>query len=73
VPPLGRDFARFWFGDSVSLVGSEVTHLAMSLLAVVALGASAGEMGVLRAVQFVPPVRLPRCLPSAVSPASSAH
>ena len=51
---LGRNFLKLWFGQSVSLVGSEVTQLAMPLLAVLVLGASASEMGVLRAVQFAP-------------------
>ncbi len=51
---LFSDFRKLWLGQSVSLVGSEVTLIAMPLLAVVALGASPGEMGVLRAVQFMP-------------------
>ncbi|HEY3060660.1 MAG TPA: MFS transporter [Chloroflexota bacterium] len=51
---LGRDFAKLWAGQSVSLIGSEVSLLAMPLLAVLVLGASPGEMGVLRAVQFAP-------------------
>jgi MFS family permease len=51
---LDRDFLKLWVGQSVSLVGSEVTGLAMPLLAAIVLGASAGEMGVLRAVQFAP-------------------
>lgn len=49
-----RDFLKLWVGQSVSLLGSDVTLLAMPLLAVLVLGASPGEMGVLRAVQFVP-------------------
>ncbi len=51
-----RDFLKLWVGQSVSLVGSEVTLLAMPLVAVLALGASASEMGILRALQFAPEV-----------------
>jgi hypothetical protein len=48
------EFLKFWVGQSVSLVGSEVSQLAIPLLAVLSLGASPGEMGVLRAVTFAP-------------------
>src|SRR5439155_23084782 len=34
-----RDFLKLWVGQSVSLLGSEVTLLAMPLLAVLVLGA----------------------------------
>jgi hypothetical protein len=53
-PHRSPDFLKFWVGQSVSLVGSEVSQLAMPLLAVLSLGASPGEMGVLRAVTFAP-------------------
>jgi MFS family permease len=49
-----RDFLKLWAGQSISLLGSEVTLLAMPLVAVLVLGASPVEMGFLRAVQFVP-------------------
>src|SRR6266516_1365394 len=48
------EFLKFWVGQSVSLVGSEVSQLAIPLLAVLSLGANPGEMGVLRAVTFAP-------------------
>ncbi|HET6318049.1 MAG TPA: hypothetical protein VFG86_16465, partial [Chloroflexota bacterium] len=51
---MPRDFLKLWVGQSVSLVGSEVTLLGMPLVAVLALGASASEMGILRALQFAP-------------------
>jgi len=51
-PHRSPEFIKFWVGQSVSLVGSEVSQLAMPLLAVLSLGASPGEMGVLRAVNF---------------------
>src|SRR6266851_1342159 len=53
-PHRSPEFIKFWIGQSVSLVGSEVSQLAMPLLAVLSLGASPGEMGVLRAVNFAP-------------------
>ena len=49
-----RDFLKLWAGQTVSLVGTEVSQVAMPLLAVLVLGASPGEMGVLRAVTFAP-------------------
>ena len=39
-----RDFARFWTGEAVSAVGTQVTLLALPLLAVEELDAGAGEM-----------------------------
>ena len=53
-PHRSPEFIKFWVGQSVSLVGSEVSQLAMPLLAVLSLGASPREMGVLRAVNFAP-------------------
>jgi hypothetical protein len=49
-----RDFVRYWVGHTVSQVGSEVTELALPLVALLQLGASSGEVGVLRAAQFLP-------------------
>jgi len=53
-PHRTPEFLKFWVAQSVSLIGSEVSQLAMPLVAVLALGASPGEMGVLRAVNFAP-------------------
>jgi MFS family permease len=53
-PSEARDFNRFWLGQSVSLVGSQVTMLALPLTAVLALGASAGELGALQAARSIP-------------------
>ncbi|SDM52727.1 MFS transporter [Allokutzneria albata] len=47
-------FARFWAADTVSLVGTYVTTLALQVLAVVHLNASATELGVLGAARWVP-------------------
>jgi MFS family permease len=48
------DFARLWLGESVSAIGSQVTMLALPLLAVNDLGASAGQMGLLGAAETTP-------------------
>ena len=48
-----RDFRRLWIAQSVSQLGSEVTLLALPLVAVVVLGASPFEVAVLGATQFV--------------------
>ncbi|HEY2887392.1 MAG TPA: MFS transporter [Candidatus Limnocylindrales bacterium] len=47
-------FRRFWIGESVSLVGSEVTLLALPLTAVVILHAAPEQMGLLTAVHLLP-------------------
>lgn len=49
-----RDFLLLWTGQTVSLIGSEVTLLALPLTAVLALHATAFQMGVLRALQYLP-------------------
>lgn len=48
------DFLRLWAGQTVSLAGSAVTELALPLTAIVLLGASAGELGLLRAAASLP-------------------
>lgn len=48
------DFGRLWAALSVSLLGTEITALALPLLAALTLGASALEMGVLAAAGQVP-------------------
>ncbi|GAB3519593.1 MFS transporter [Phytohabitans suffuscus] len=49
-----RDFRRLWLGSAVSSFGSEVAELALPLLALVTLSASAAEVGLLRVAQFLP-------------------
>jgi MFS family permease len=49
-----HDFLRFWFGESLSLLGSQVTNLALPLTAIYAFKASDQEVGVLRFLQLVP-------------------
>lgn len=48
------DFRRFWIGQSVSLVGDQVTFFAMPLVAVLVLGADAAAMGFLTAAGLLP-------------------
>ena len=54
--PLWRDpdFRKLWFGQSVSLLGSQVTTLALPLTAALVLQAGAAELGALRALQTLP-------------------
>jgi MFS family permease len=57
VPPLLRSnppFRQFWTGQTISLFGDQVTLLAIPLLAVVSLDASAAQMGLLTAAGMAP-------------------
>ena len=49
-----RDFRRFWLGETVSLVGDQITLIALPLVAVLELDASASQMGFLTAAALVP-------------------
>jgi len=49
-----REFTRLWAGQTVSLVGSQVTTLALPLIAIVLLGAGSIQIGALRAAQLAP-------------------
>ncbi len=48
------DFARFWAGETVSLFGTQISGLALPLTALLVLNVTATEMGVLRALAFLP-------------------
>jgi len=48
------DFVKLWVGQSVSLIGSQVTQFTMPLVAVLTLNATVAEVGVLNALRFVP-------------------
>lgn len=52
--PLGADFGRFWVAQGSASVGAQVSELALPLLAVVTLGASAGQVGALGVARWVP-------------------
>ena len=57
VPPLLREdprFRRFWLGQSISLLGDQVSVIALPLVAVLALDASAAQMGYLVAAELAP-------------------
>jgi MFS family permease len=57
IPPLLRDapdFRRLWFGQTISVFGDQVTQLGLPLVAVLALGADATQMGALTAVGLFP-------------------
>jgi MFS family permease len=49
-----RDFRRLWIGESVSAVGSQVTLLALPLMAVLVLDASPVQLGLLTAAGLAP-------------------
>lgn len=49
-----RDFRRLWLGESVSAVGSQITLLALPLLAVLVLDASPLDLGLLTAAGLAP-------------------
>jgi MFS family permease len=49
-----RDFRRFWFGETVSLFGDQITLIALPLTGVLALHASAAQMGYLTAAGIAP-------------------
>jgi len=48
------DFLKLWIGESISLVGSQITILALPLVAVLLLEATPAQMGLLRAAQYGP-------------------
>lgn len=48
------EFLKLWSGQSVSLLGSQFTLLALPIAAAVTLRATPAEMGVLTALQFAP-------------------
>ncbi len=57
IPPILRgnaNFRRYFIGQSVSMLGDQITLIALPLTAVLALHASAGQMGVLTTVYLVP-------------------
>ncbi|MBM7168902.1 MFS transporter [Streptomyces sp. G44] len=48
------DFLKLWGGQSVSLLGTYVTAFVLPLMGVLMLDASAGQLGVLRALEYLP-------------------
>jgi MFS family permease len=48
------DFLKLWAGETISLLGSQVTLLAMPLVAAMTLNATPLQMGILGTVQYIP-------------------
>ena len=48
------DFVKLWAGETVSLIGTQVTQFALPLVAVITLNATVLEVGILNALKFVP-------------------
>jgi MFS family permease len=48
------DFLNLWAGETISLVGSQLSLLALPLVAVLTLQATSVQMGVLQAAQYAP-------------------
>ena len=48
------DFLKLWAGQTVSLLGSSVTGLALPLTAVLVLSATPAQMGIIQATQHLP-------------------
>src|SRR6266566_2357081 len=51
---LHSDFMRMWTGQTISLLGSQVTLLALPLTAILVFNASAFQVGALSTVEFLP-------------------
>ncbi len=49
-----REFRRFFAGQTISLVGDQITFIALPLVAVLVLHAEAAQMGYLMAAELVP-------------------
>lgn len=58
LPSLWRasDFRRLWAGHTISLLGSQVTFLALPLVAILSLHATPIQMGILGAIGGIPTV-----------------
>jgi MFS family permease len=56
IPPLLREvaFRRFFFGQSISLIGDQMTLLALPLVGVLVLDANAAQMGLLATAELIP-------------------
>jgi MFS family permease len=54
--PLWRnaDFMKYWLGETISLLGSQVTVLALPFTAVITLRATPLQLGILGAANFMP-------------------
>jgi predicted MFS family arabinose efflux permease len=55
-PPLRRqpEFLKLWAAQSISQIGDQISYLALPLVAVITLDASAAQMGLLTAAELAP-------------------
>jgi len=53
-----RDFVRLWVGETVSLTGTQITQLALPLVAILTLHATVFQVGLLNATRYAPVVVL---------------
>lgn len=51
-----RDFVKLWIGETISLLGTQITQLALPLVAILTLNASVFAVGVLNATRYAPVV-----------------
>ncbi len=54
-----RDFRWFWAGQSISVIGTQVTAVALPLVAALTLNAGAGGVSVVATASYLPNVLLP--------------
>jgi len=56
IPALLKDtaFRRYWSGQTISMFGDQISSIALPLVAVIALHASAAQMGILTALVWLP-------------------
>jgi MFS family permease len=54
-----RDYRWFWMGQTVSVFGTQVTALALPLVAALTLGAGAGGVSIVATASYLPNVLLP--------------
>jgi MFS family permease len=52
------DFVKLWAGQTISLIGSRITFLALPLTAVLVLEATPAQMGILTAMEMLPALLL---------------
>jgi MFS family permease len=53
-----RDFVKLWIGETISLMGTQVTSFALPLVAIITLNASVFQVGLLAATKYVPVIAL---------------
>jgi MFS family permease len=51
-----RDFVKLWSGETVSLIGTQITQFTLPLVAILTLGASVFQVGLLNACRYAPVV-----------------